>query len=455
MIPISALNGDNVVERSDAAPWYDGPTVLDALESAQAGGWASQHGLRQGNGGRLPVQWVLRQPGGGRSYAGMVNGGPFRTGDPVIVLPEGQYSTVRSIETADGADPAGRGRAVGLDQAERRHRRLTGRPHLVARGAADGDRHFEATVCWFHDRPLVAGDRLKLKHTTRVTPAVVESVEGIFDVNELDGQRRDRADGERHRRRPARAPPPRWPSTPTRSTASPAASSSSTSRPSPRWPPAWSAGPISAAEPSRDRALMTGDFYPVTLNVSGRRCLVVGGGRVAARKVQGLVACGAEVTVIAPSICAELVALGPSRIRLERRSYAPGDVAGFRLVISATGDPHVDGTVSAEAEALGIWVNSADDPAHCTFIVPSVHRDGPLTIAVSSGGASPPSPGGCASNSPASSARASVHWPPCWQRPANGCTALGSAPKRSTGPACSMGRCPDWCGRATLRVRVL
>jgi sulfate adenylyltransferase subunit 1 (EFTu-like GTPase family) len=105
VIPISALGGDNVVERSGAAPWYDGPTVLDALESAQAGGWASQHGLRQGNGGRLPVQWVLRQPGGGRSYAGMVNGGPFRTGDPVIVLPQGQYTTVRAIETADGPLP--------------------------------------------------------------------------------------------------------------------------------------------------------------------------------------------------------------------------------------------------------------------------------------------------------------------------------------------------------------
>ena len=113
VIPISALHGDNVVERSEAAPWYDGPTVLDALESAQAGGWASQHGLRQGNGGRLPVQWVLRQPGGGRSYAGMVNGGPFRTGDPVIVLPEGKYSTIQSIETGRWPHPPGRGRTVG------------------------------------------------------------------------------------------------------------------------------------------------------------------------------------------------------------------------------------------------------------------------------------------------------------------------------------------------------
>ena len=90
VIPIAALHGDNVVTRSDAAPWYDGPTVLDALESARAGGWAAQHGVRRGSGARLPVQWVLRQPGGGRNYAGMVNGGPFRVGDPVAGTPAGR-----------------------------------------------------------------------------------------------------------------------------------------------------------------------------------------------------------------------------------------------------------------------------------------------------------------------------------------------------------------------------
>src|SRR5580704_1666632 len=188
VIPIAALHGDNVVTRSDAAPWYDGPTVLDALESAQAGGWASQHGLRQGNGGRLPVQWVLRQPGGGRSYAGMVNGGPFRTGDPVIVLPQGQFTTVRSIETADG--PLSRAE-VGLSVSVQLADDLD-----ISRGDLISSLEeqptvtdtFEATVCWFHDRPLVAGDRLKLKHTTRVTPVVVESVDGIFDVNALDMQ---------------------------------------------------------------------------------------------------------------------------------------------------------------------------------------------------------------------------------------------------------------------------
>jgi len=186
VIPISALNGDNVVDRSDAAPWYDGPTVLDSLESAQAGGWASQHGLRQGNGGRLPVQWVLRQPGGGRSYAGMVNGGPFRTGDPVIVLPEGKFTTVKSIQTADG--PLSRAE-VGLSIAMQLADDID-----VSRGDLISSLEeqptvtdtFEATVCWFHDRPLVAGDRLRLKHTTRVTPVVVERIEGIFDVNELE-----------------------------------------------------------------------------------------------------------------------------------------------------------------------------------------------------------------------------------------------------------------------------
>jgi sulfate adenylyltransferase large subunit len=185
VIPISALHGDNVVERSNAAPWYDGPTVLDALESAQAGGWASQHGLRQGNGGRLPVQWVLRQPGGGRSYAGMVNGGPFRTGDPVIVLPQGHYSTVRSIETADGPLPRAE---VGLSVSLQLNDDIDiSRGDLISslEEQPTVTNEFEATLCWFHDRPLVAGDRLKLKHTTRVTPVIVDRIEGIFDVNEL------------------------------------------------------------------------------------------------------------------------------------------------------------------------------------------------------------------------------------------------------------------------------
>jgi bifunctional enzyme CysN/CysC len=186
VIPISALNGDNVVERSDAAPWYDGPTVLDALESARAGGWASQHGIDRGSGARLPVQWVLRQPGGGgRTYAGMVNGGPLRVGDRVAVLPGGGETTVRGIETADG--PLQRAE-VGLSVSVRLTDHLdVSRGDLIA-AAEDPPEvtdSFVATVCWFQERPLQAGDRLRLKHTTRVTPVVVEGVTGLFDVNEL------------------------------------------------------------------------------------------------------------------------------------------------------------------------------------------------------------------------------------------------------------------------------
>ena len=185
VIPISALHGDNVVDRSDAAPWYDGPTVLDALESARAGGWAARHGQAHGSGARLPVQWVLRRPGGGRSYAGMVNGGPFRAGDSVVVLPQGTKTTVRAIETADGPLPRAEvGLSVSLHLADdvdvSRGDMISG-----AEGAPDVTDTFEATVCWFHDRPLAPGDRIRLKHTTRVTPAVVEAVSGTFDVNEL------------------------------------------------------------------------------------------------------------------------------------------------------------------------------------------------------------------------------------------------------------------------------
>ena len=121
--------------------------------------------------------------------------------------------------------------------------------------------------------------------------------------------------------------------------------------------------------------------------MGGRPCLVVGGGPVAARKAGGLLACGALVTVIAPAVCAAMAALTP--LAITRRAYAPGDAAGYRLVLTATGIPAVDGAVYADAEAAGVWVNSADDVGHCTFILPSVHRDGPVSVAVSTGGASP------------------------------------------------------------------
>ena len=138
-------------------------------------------------------------------------------------------------------------------------------------------------------------------------------------------------------------------------------------------------------EPSTDH----GPFYPVSLDVVGRPCLVVGGGPVAARKARTLQEYGASVTVIAPTLSREMEALVPSLHAVERRPYDPGDASTFRLVVTATGIPDVDGAVYADAEVAGVWVNSADDRAHSSFILPAVHRDGAVTIAVSTGGLSP------------------------------------------------------------------
>ena len=98
--------------------------------------------------------------------------------------------------------------------------------------------------------------------------------------------------------------------------------------------------------------------FPINLNLAGRPVLVVGGGRIAHRKVQQLLACGADVTVLAPHVIEELAQLN---VHVLRREYVDGDIAGFRLVITATGDVDVDQRIFDEAEERGIWVNSADD----------------------------------------------------------------------------------------------
>lgn len=110
---------------------------------------------------------------------------------------------------------------------------------------------------------------------------------------------------------------------------------------------------------------------------------------MAARKAHSLLECGAEVTVIASSFSVDMEALVPSLTGAFRRPYREGDASAFRLVVTATGIPEVDGAVYTDAERAGVWVNSADDLAHCSFILPAVHRDGAVTIAVSTGGLSP------------------------------------------------------------------
>jgi precorrin-2 dehydrogenase len=128
-------------------------------------------------------------------------------------------------------------------------------------------------------------------------------------------------------------------------------------------------------------------LYPVNLVVDGRPCLVVGGGRVAAGKVRGLLEAGALVTVIAPEIDPTIEGL--EAVAIERRAYRRGDVAGYRLAIAATGDPQVNQAVYDDGEGAGVWVNAADDPARCSAILPARIRQGRLTVTISTGGHSP------------------------------------------------------------------
>lgn len=127
--------------------------------------------------------------------------------------------------------------------------------------------------------------------------------------------------------------------------------------------------------------------FPVSLAVEGRPCLVVGGGRVAARKAATLLGCAATVHVVAPSVGPEV--RGLAGVTWEQRPYRRGEAAHYRLVVAATDDPAVNRTVFDDGEVAGVWVNSADDPASCSFTLPSVARRGPITLAVSTGGSSP------------------------------------------------------------------
>lgn len=131
--------------------------------------------------------------------------------------------------------------------------------------------------------------------------------------------------------------------------------------------------------------------YPVNLVLTGKPCLVVGGGKVALRKVEGLLACGADVTVLAPDVHPDLAA-EPS-VRVLQRAYVEGDAARgrppYRLVLTATDRRSVNQQVHDDADAAGIWVNSADDPERCTFTLPAIVRNGPLMLTVATGGHSP------------------------------------------------------------------
>ncbi|CAG0962511.1 precorrin-2 dehydrogenase / sirohydrochlorin ferrochelatase [Anaerolineae bacterium] len=131
-------------------------------------------------------------------------------------------------------------------------------------------------------------------------------------------------------------------------------------------------------------------YYPVFLDINTKPCVVIGGGAVAERKVKGLLAAGASVTVISPAATKSLLGLASKgQIKFTKRRFRPGMLDGFFLAFAATGSKEVNEAVAAEAREMGIPVNAADDPAHCSFIMPAVVDRGALTVAISTSGKSP------------------------------------------------------------------
>lgn len=185
VIPIAAKLGDNVVHRSDNTPWYDGPTLLEYLEAVEL---SAPH--PEPTSLRLPVQWVSRPTAEQRRrYTGRLSAGTLRVGDPVVSLPAGTRSTVTAVDTLDddrtvGVAPL----SVSIELADDID---VGRGDVFVSGSDDAvlpvlARELDATVCWFFDNPLRAGDRLALKQGTRTVRATVQELHTKLDPETLD-----------------------------------------------------------------------------------------------------------------------------------------------------------------------------------------------------------------------------------------------------------------------------
>ena len=184
VIPVSAHLGDNVVEPSTAMPWYSGPTLLDHLETVPVGydAWLQP--------ARLPIQYVIRSADY-RGYAGQLASGVIERGDVVVVMPAGLTTTIVGIDTFDGeVERAHAPQSVTVRLADQID---VGRGDLIVHPRQEPPvvREFDATLCQLSDRPLRAGDRVLVKHTTRVVKAVVASVNHRLDIETLAHQPAD------------------------------------------------------------------------------------------------------------------------------------------------------------------------------------------------------------------------------------------------------------------------
>jgi len=184
-VPVSALDGDNVVDPSSRTDWYAGPTLLEILETLPVADDPSNEEFR------LPVQLTLRPQDAARDaahreyrgYAGQIASGVVKVGDKVVVLPSGRLTTIAGIDTADGElAQAFAPRSVSLRLADDID---VARGDLIAAaaGAPEPTRDLVATVCWLSEAPLSRHSRVLLKHTTRTTRAIISAVDGVLDLD--------------------------------------------------------------------------------------------------------------------------------------------------------------------------------------------------------------------------------------------------------------------------------
>ncbi|MGZ6779679.1 MAG: sulfate adenylyltransferase subunit 1, partial [Mycobacterium sp.] len=185
VIPIAAKHGDNVVHRSDRTPWYEGPTLLEYLEAVELS--APQPKPRNL---RMPVQWVSRPSAEQRRrYTGRLSGGTLQAGDTIVSLPAGTQSTVTAVDTLDdNRSIAVAPLSVSIELADDID---VGRGDVFVSGADDAvlpvlARELDATVCWFVDHPLRAGDRVALKQGAGTVRATVQALHSRLDPETLD-----------------------------------------------------------------------------------------------------------------------------------------------------------------------------------------------------------------------------------------------------------------------------
>jgi bifunctional enzyme CysN/CysC len=183
VVPISALQGDNIVTRSERTPWYQGPSLLHHLENVHV---ASDRNLIDV---RFPVQYVIRPQSvefpDYRGYAGVVASGVIKPGDEVMALPSGFTTRIEAIETADGpvkeAFPPMSVTVRLRDEIDISRGDMLCRPNNAPTVTQD----VQAQICWMHDKPLQAGQKLALKHTTRSVRALVKNIHYRLDINTL------------------------------------------------------------------------------------------------------------------------------------------------------------------------------------------------------------------------------------------------------------------------------